>query len=172
MIVSFDKMSKSKYNGVDPSFVIDRYGADTARMFILFKAPPEKDLEWDDADVEGQHRFLQRIWRLVEAATAQGVLLHPAKEPVREVGGGGLAGWTPFVTTATGTAAGRGTAWGAGWFWPFCMLPGASGGPCLRRWGWLDWPGWRRRWVRLPVFHLAITPTPIGSSLNWPTYLC
>ncbi|MFM7170220.1 MAG: leucine--tRNA ligase [Cyanobium sp.] len=68
LIVSFDKMSKSKYNGVDPSSVVDRYGADTARMFILFKAPPEKDLEWDDADVEGQHRFLQRIWRLVEGA--------------------------------------------------------------------------------------------------------
>ena len=60
-------MSKSKYNGVDPAAVIDRYGADTARMFILFKAPPEKDLEWDDADVEGQFRFLQRLWRLVEA---------------------------------------------------------------------------------------------------------
>jgi leucyl-tRNA synthetase len=61
LTVSFDKMSKSKYNGVDPTSVIDRYGADTARMFILFKAPPEKDLEWDDADVEGQFRFLQRM---------------------------------------------------------------------------------------------------------------
>ena len=66
--VLFEKMSKSKYNGVDPAAVIDRYGADTARMFILFKAPPEKDLEWDDADVEGQFRFLQRLWRLVESA--------------------------------------------------------------------------------------------------------
>jgi leucyl-tRNA synthetase len=55
--------------------VIDRYGADTARMFILFKAPPEKDLEWDDADVEGQFRFLQRIWRLVEGATDRGLSL-------------------------------------------------------------------------------------------------
>ncbi len=63
--VIYEKMSKSKYNGVDPSIVINRYGADTARMFILFKAPPEKDLEWDDADVEGQFRFLQRLWRLV-----------------------------------------------------------------------------------------------------------
>ena len=59
-------MSKSKYNGVDPALVIDRYGADTARMFILFKAPPEKDLEWDDADVEGQFRFLQRLIRLID----------------------------------------------------------------------------------------------------------
>ena len=69
----YEKMSKSKYNGVDPAVVIDKYGADTARMFILFKAPPEKDLEWDDADVEGQFRFLQRIWRLVEWAVGQGL---------------------------------------------------------------------------------------------------
>ncbi|MDX2272854.1 MAG: leucine--tRNA ligase [Cyanobacteriota bacterium] len=58
-------MSKSKGNGVDPEDVLRHYGADTARMFILFKAPPEKDLEWDDADVEGQFRFLHRVWRSV-----------------------------------------------------------------------------------------------------------
>jgi leucyl-tRNA synthetase len=69
----YEKMSKSKYNGVDPAVVIDKYGADTARMFILFKAPPEKDLEWDDADVEGQFRFLQRLWRLVDGAVARGL---------------------------------------------------------------------------------------------------
>ncbi len=63
--VSFEKMSKSKFNGVPPSQVLAKYGADTARMFILFKAPPEKDLEWDDADVEGQYRFLNRVWRAV-----------------------------------------------------------------------------------------------------------
>ena len=63
--VVYEKMSKSKYNGVAPGDVIDKYGADTARMFILFKAPPEKDLEWEDADVEGQFRFLNRVWRLV-----------------------------------------------------------------------------------------------------------
>ena len=73
--VFFEKMSKSKYNGVDPGAVVDRYGADTARMFILFKAPPEKDLEWDDADVEGQFRFLQRIWRLCDGAKASGLQL-------------------------------------------------------------------------------------------------
>ncbi len=71
----YEKMSKSKSNGVDPAEVIDRYGADTARMFILFKAPPEKDLEWDDADVEGQFRFLQRLWRLVDGAVARGLRL-------------------------------------------------------------------------------------------------
>jgi leucyl-tRNA synthetase len=64
--IFYEKMSKSKYNGVDPEQVLVKYGADTARMFILFKAPPEKDLEWDDADVEGQFRFLNRVWRLVQ----------------------------------------------------------------------------------------------------------
>ncbi|MEG3923004.1 leucine--tRNA ligase [Microcoleus sp. T3_A4] len=63
--VFYEKMSKSKYNGVDPLEVMGKYGVDTARMFILFKAPPEKDLEWDDADVEGQFRFLNRVWRVV-----------------------------------------------------------------------------------------------------------
>jgi leucyl-tRNA synthetase len=63
--VFYEKMSKSKLNGVDPLQVLEKYGADTARMFVLFKAPPEKDLEWDDSDVEGQYRFLGRVWRLV-----------------------------------------------------------------------------------------------------------
>ena len=62
--ITYEKMSKSKYNGIDPETVIEKYGADTARMFILFKAPPEKDLEWGDSDVEGQFRFLSRIWKL------------------------------------------------------------------------------------------------------------
>ncbi|NES93090.1 class I tRNA ligase family protein, partial [Okeania sp. SIO2B9] len=66
----FEKMSKSKYNGVDPLDVMSKYGADTARMFILFKAPPEKDLEWDDADVQGQFRFLNRVWLLITEFSA------------------------------------------------------------------------------------------------------
>ncbi|OUL34215.1 leucine--tRNA ligase [Nostoc sp. T09] len=65
-------MSKSKGNGVAPEDVISKYGIDTARMFILFKAPPEKDLEWDEADVEGQFRFLNRVWRLVTDYIAAG----------------------------------------------------------------------------------------------------
>jgi len=59
------KMSKSKGNTVDPNAIIERFGADTARLFTLFAAPPEKDLEWNDAGVEGAHRFLGRVWRLL-----------------------------------------------------------------------------------------------------------
>lgn len=73
----YEKMSKSKLNGVDPLQVLEKYGADTARMFILFKAPPEKDLEWDDADVEGQYRFLNRVWRLVTEFAGQTIPRQP-----------------------------------------------------------------------------------------------
>jgi leucyl-tRNA synthetase len=59
-------MSKSKGNVVDPDEIIRKYGADTARLFILFAAPPDKDLDWSEKGVEGAHRFLRRVWRLVE----------------------------------------------------------------------------------------------------------
>ena len=55
-------MSKSKNNGVDPQALIDKYGADTARFFVIFTAPPEYTLEWSDSGVEGSHRFLKRLW--------------------------------------------------------------------------------------------------------------
>ncbi|GAB1383120.1 leucine--tRNA ligase [Burkholderiales bacterium] len=55
-------MSKSKNNGVDPQELIDRYGADTARLYTMFTAPPEATLEWNDAAVEGSYRFLRRVW--------------------------------------------------------------------------------------------------------------
>ncbi|MGJ7461952.1 leucine--tRNA ligase [Halomonas sp. MA07-2] len=60
-----EKMSKSKNNGVDPQSMIDRFGADTVRLFMMFAAPPEQSLEWSDAGVEGASRFLKRLWRLV-----------------------------------------------------------------------------------------------------------
>ena len=60
-----EKMSKSKKNVVDPDSLIARFGADTARLFSLFAAPPEKDLEWNEQGVEGCHRFLNRVWRAV-----------------------------------------------------------------------------------------------------------
>jgi len=55
-------MSKSKRNGVDPQSLIEQYGADTARLFMMFAAPPEQTLEWSDSGVEGSHRFLKRVW--------------------------------------------------------------------------------------------------------------
>lgn len=61
------KMSKSKGNMVDPQYIIDRFGADTLRTFMLFSSPPEKDVEWSDDGVMGAFRFLNRVWRLIES---------------------------------------------------------------------------------------------------------
>ena len=65
LIGGMEKMSKSKNNGVDPQALIDQYGADTARLFMMFASPPDQSLEWSDAGVEGAHRFLKRLWRSV-----------------------------------------------------------------------------------------------------------
>jgi leucyl-tRNA synthetase len=65
------KMSKSKGNTVDPQALIDRFGADTVRLFIMFAAPPEQSLEWADAGVEGAHRFLKRLWAAIHEHTEQ-----------------------------------------------------------------------------------------------------
>ncbi|KZX56919.1 leucine--tRNA ligase [Halioglobus sp. HI00S01] len=66
------KMSKSKGNTVDPQALIDQYGADTVRLFSMFAAPPEQSLEWADSGVEGAHRFLKRLWKLVNGHVAAG----------------------------------------------------------------------------------------------------
>ena len=66
------KMSKSKGNTVDPQAMIDHYGADTVRLFMMFAAPPDQSLEWSDAGVEGAHRFLKRVWQTVQRHVAEG----------------------------------------------------------------------------------------------------
>ncbi len=65
-----EKMSKSKKNTVDPSPIVDRYGADAVRWFMLSDSPPERDLPWSEAGIEGAWRFVQRVWRLVEGVEA------------------------------------------------------------------------------------------------------
>jgi leucyl-tRNA synthetase len=74
-----EKMSKSKNNGVDPQAIIDQYGADTARLFMMFAAPPDQTLEWSDSGVEGAHRFLKRVWASAaenQNFIIQGIKLH------------------------------------------------------------------------------------------------
>jgi leucyl-tRNA synthetase len=65
IVGGIEKMSKSKNNGVDPQALIEQFGADTARLFIMFASPPDQSLEWSDAGVEGAFRFLKRLWRIV-----------------------------------------------------------------------------------------------------------
>ena len=71
-------MSKSKLNGVDPQDMIDRYGADASRLFVMFASPPEQTIEWADTGVEGAHRFLKRLWTY---AHARGEFVAAAKDP-------------------------------------------------------------------------------------------
>jgi leucyl-tRNA synthetase len=66
------KMSKSKGNTVDPQGLIDQYGADTVRLFIMFAAPPEQSLEWSDSGVEGAYRFLKRLWKQTHTHVSSG----------------------------------------------------------------------------------------------------
>jgi leucyl-tRNA synthetase len=68
-----EKMAKSKNNGVDPQAMIDAYGADTCRLFMMFASPPDMSLEWSDSGVEGGNRFLRRVWRLTQAHVSAGL---------------------------------------------------------------------------------------------------
>ncbi len=81
-IGSIEKMSKSKKNVVDPDDIIASYGADTARFFVLSDSPPERDVIWSEAGVEGAHRFTQRLWRLIAEASdkLRDVAPTPAKD--------------------------------------------------------------------------------------------
>ena len=88
------KMSKSKNNGIDPQVMIDKYGADTVRLFMMFAAPPEQSLEWSDSGVEGANRFLRRLWKHVHDHLLAGqevveldtsALTEPQKELRRKV---------------------------------------------------------------------------------------
>jgi leucyl-tRNA synthetase len=86
-------MSKSRNNGVDPQDLIDKYGADTARLYMMFTAPPEATLEWNDAAVEGSYRFLRRVWQfgakhaqaILDAGEVKGELSKAAKALRREI---------------------------------------------------------------------------------------
>lgn len=79
------KMSKSKGNTVDPQALIEQYGADTARLFIMFASPPDQSLEWSDAGVEGAYRFLKRLWRLVIDHTEKGTAPAVEAEALNDV---------------------------------------------------------------------------------------
>lgn len=86
-IGNIEKMSKSKNNGVDPQVMIEKYGADTVRLFMMFASPPEQSLEWSDSGVEGSFRFLKRLWRQVtthlDQPVSEGIPLSDADKNAR-----------------------------------------------------------------------------------------
>jgi leucyl-tRNA synthetase len=84
-IGGLEKMAKSKNNGVDPQALIDRYGADTVRLYTMFTAPPDQSLEWSDEGVEGAHRFLKRLWVLASADAQAGT---PGPSDLSDLGEG------------------------------------------------------------------------------------
>jgi leucyl-tRNA synthetase len=85
-------MSKSKNNGVDPQALIERYGADTARLYTMFTAPPEATLEWNDAALEGSHRFLRRVWNFgLKLGGGEPVAVAARARAVAQAGGFGKA---------------------------------------------------------------------------------
>jgi leucyl-tRNA synthetase len=79
-----EKMSKSKNNGVDPQSLVDEFGADTARLFMMFASPPEQTLEWSDDGVQGSFRFIKRLWKAVHDHVSQGPAASLDKAALRE----------------------------------------------------------------------------------------
>jgi leucyl-tRNA synthetase len=84
VLMGGSKMSKSKGNTVDPESLIERYGADTVRLFIMFASPPQMSLEWSDEGVEGASRFLRRLWRQVFNHVSAGVVGNAAATELTE----------------------------------------------------------------------------------------
>jgi leucyl-tRNA synthetase len=95
------KMSKSLGNVVDPDEIIKKYGADTARLFILFASPPDKSLDWSDKGVEGAHRFLGRVFRLVEDNLPVLVSAPAAKIPMKDLKDPGHRGLKRLIHSTT-----------------------------------------------------------------------
>jgi leucyl-tRNA synthetase len=81
------KMSKSKNNGIDPQVMVERYGADTVRLFMMFASPADMTLEWQESGVEGANRFLKRVWKLVYEHTTQGRCRAERCQPERRSAG-------------------------------------------------------------------------------------
>lgn len=81
---SYEKMSKSKFNGVDPEDMIASHGADATRLHVLYKAPPSEELEWDEQSIVGMQRFLAKVWKVVGNATQTGAGGAGAFEPSME----------------------------------------------------------------------------------------
>ncbi len=104
-IGSIEKMSKSKKNVVDPDDIIASYGADTARFFMLSDSPPERDVIWTEAGVEGAHRFVQRVWRLVAEAADELARTSPAA--AREGAAGDVSKAAHKTLKAVGEEIGR-----------------------------------------------------------------
>jgi leucyl-tRNA synthetase len=77
-------MSKSKKNGVDPQALVDEFGADTARLFTMFAAPPEQTLEWSDEGVQGAYRFIKRLWKAVHEHVLGGAVVPLEKAQLNE----------------------------------------------------------------------------------------
>jgi leucyl-tRNA synthetase len=92
--VGYEKMSKSKYNGVDPDEMVATWGADTTRLFVLFKAPPDKVLQWDEDAIEGQHRWLKRVWQACNSIAAAMAGTHSAAAGVSASGDTRLLAFT------------------------------------------------------------------------------